>query len=228
MIWAIVPAKMLEQAKTRLASVLSPEERRELCLAMLRDVLSALHSAEHLVGIAVVTADAAIAETARALGAEVVTEQTIGQNAAIEAGVAYCRERGASEVLVVSADLPLLCPATVEQILAQARQSEQNHLVLLAPSRDGTGTNAMLQRPPGVIPFLFGVNSLQQHQQAAAERGVRTALAQAEGLAFDVDLSADLIDLLNSPYQTHTQTALAQMCLPQRLREPIYREPAVS
>ena len=30
MIWAIVPAKTLEQAKTRLARVLSPEERRAL------------------------------------------------------------------------------------------------------------------------------------------------------------------------------------------------------
>lgn len=228
MIWAIVPAKTLEQAKTRLASILSPEERRELCLAMLRDVLSALRSAEHLAGITVVTADATIAETARTLGAEVVAEQTTGQNAALEAGMAYCRERGASEVLIVSADLPLLCPATVEQLLAQAHQSEQNHLVLLAPSRDGTGTNAMLQRPPGVIPFLFGINSLQQHQQAAAERGVQVDLVQVDGLAFDVDLPADLIDLLNSPCQTHTQAALAQMCLPQRLREPFYRETAVS
>ncbi|HEY7357906.1 MAG TPA: 2-phospho-L-lactate guanylyltransferase [Ktedonobacterales bacterium] len=230
MIWAIVPAKTLEQAKTRLASVLSPEERRELCLAMLRDVLGALRGAgaEHLAGISVVTADATIAETARALGAEVVVEQTTGQNAALEAGMAYCRERGASEVLIVSADLPLLCPATVAQLLALARQSEQDRMVLLAPSRDGTGTNAMLQRPPGVIPLLFGVNSFQQHQQAAAGRGVQVDLVQADGLAFDVDLPADLIYLLSHPCQTHTQAVLAEMCLTERLREPFYRATAVS
>ena len=229
MIWAIVPAKTLELAKTRLAPILSPEERRELCLAMLRDVLGALRGvgAEHLAGIALVTADAAIAETARALGAEIVAEQTTGQNAAIEAGIAYSRERDVSEVLVVSADLPLLCPATVEHLLAQARQTRQDRLVLLAPSRDRTGTNAMLQRPPGVIPFLFGVNSLQQHQHAAAERGVLVDLFQALGLAFDVDLAADLIDLINSPCQTHTQAVLAEMGLPQRLRQPFYRATAV-
>jgi 2-phospho-L-lactate guanylyltransferase len=228
MIWAVVPAKKLEQAKTRLASVLSPEERRELCLAMLRDVLSALRGAEYLAGVVVVTADAAIAQAARALEVEVIAEQTTGQNAAIEVGMAYARARGASELLIVSADLPLLCAETVEQLLAQARKNERDRSVLLAPSRDGTGTNAMLQRPPGVIPFLFGVNSLQRHQQAAAERGVPVDLARADGLAFDVDLPIDLIDLLDRPCQTHTRAALARMRLPQRLREPFYPETAVS
>lgn len=226
MIWAIVPAKTLEQAKTRLASVLSPVERRALSLAMLRDVLSALQGAKSLDGVAVVTADAAIAQAARALGAEIVAEQTIGMNIALEAGLAFCRER-ASQILVVSGDLPLLCSATVEQLIAQAREFEQSNLVVLAPSRDGIGTNAMLQHPPGVIPFLFGVNSLQRHQQAAAERGVRVDLFQAPGLAFDVDVPADLADLASSPCQTYTKIALAQMRLPQRLREPFYRETAV-
>ncbi|HEU5369689.1 MAG TPA: 2-phospho-L-lactate guanylyltransferase [Ktedonobacterales bacterium] len=227
MIWAIVPAKMLEQAKTRLAQALSPEERRSLSLAMLRDVLSALRGAEHLDGVAVVTADVALAAVATELGAKIIPEQTTGQNTALEAGVDYARAQGATEVLIVSADLPRLCSATIEQLLAQARQHEQNRLVLLAPSHEGTGTNAMLQRPPGVIPLLFGVNSLQQHQQAAAERGTQVDLVQADGLAFDVDLPADLIDLLNRPCQTHTQAVLAEMRLPERLREPCYRATAV-
>lgn len=227
MIWAIVPAKTLEQAKTRLAQVLSPEERRALSLAMLRDVLSALSGAEHLDGVAVVTADAALASVARELGAEVIPEQTTGQNTALEAGVDYARAQGATEALIVSADLPRLCSATIEQLLAQARQNEQSRLVLLAPSHEGTGTNAMLQRPPGVIPFLFGLNSLQQHQRAAAERGVPVELARARELAFDVDLPADLADLINSPCETESQMTLEQMYLLSQPGKRSYREPSV-
>lgn len=227
MIWAIVPAKTLEQAKTRLARVLSPDERRVLSLAMLRDMLSALRAAPHLDGVAVVTADAALEAAARALGAAVVAEQTTGQNVALEAGMAYARAQGATEVLVISADLPLLCPTTVEQLLEQARQANHPHLVLLAPSRDGAGTNAMLQRPPGVIPFLFGLNSLQRHQQAAAEHGVHVDLVQAQGLAFDVDLPADLLDLATRPGQTESQTALLQMGILQRLQKPFYQETSI-
>ena len=45
MITAIVPAKALDQAKGRLAAILSEAERRELALAMLEDVVRALQSA---------------------------------------------------------------------------------------------------------------------------------------------------------------------------------------
>lgn len=231
MIWAIVPAKTLDHAKTRLAQVLSPDERRALSLAMLRDVLSALRGAENLDHVAVVTADAALAAAARAMSIEVIAEQTTGQNEALEAGAAYAHAQGASEVLVVSADLPLLSSATVEQFIEQAwarsHQTEQAPLVLLAPSHEGTGTNAMLQRPPGIIPFLFGPNSLQRHQQAAAERGVQVDLMRARELAFDVDLPADLAALNSSPDQTYTQAALSHLRLPQRLHEYFYREIAL-
>jgi 2-phospho-L-lactate guanylyltransferase len=229
MIWAIVPAKTLEHAKTRLAQALSPAERQALSLAMLRDVLSALKRAENLDHVAVVTADAALAAAANALDVEVIPEQTTGQNEALAAGVAYARSQGASEVLIVSADLPLLCAETVEQLIEEARawQEEHDQLVLLAPSRDGTGTNALLQRPPGVIPLLFGVNSLPRHQQAAAALGVPVELMRARGLAFDVDVPADLVELASHPGKTHTQTALIQMGLPQRLHERFQREPSV-
>jgi hypothetical protein len=96
MIWAVVPAKTLEQAKTRLAQVLSPEERRVLSLAMLRDVLGALRGAQHLAGVAVVTADAALEKAASAAGAEIVIERTTGQNIALEAGIGYAQTRGAT------------------------------------------------------------------------------------------------------------------------------------
>lgn len=224
MIWAIVPAKMLEQAKTRLAQALSPAERQTLSLAMLRDVLSALKGAENLDHVAVITADAALAATASAMRVEVIAERTTGQNEALAAGVAYAREQGADTVLIVSADLPLLSAATVEQIIERALLAEQYPLVLLAPSHDGAGTNAMLQRPPGIIPLLFGANSLERHQQAAAEYGMPVELFRAEGLAFDVDLPADLIALSSSPEQTYTQIALMQMGLPQRLRESPHHE----
>src|SRR2546428_9591838 len=41
--------------------------------------------------------------------------------------------------------------------------------VVLAPSRDRTGTNAILVRPPLALPYLFGPNSLQQYLQAARQ-----------------------------------------------------------
>ena len=53
--WAVVPLKQLEQAKARLASVLSADERRALMLAMARDVLTALGGSKRLKGILIVS-----------------------------------------------------------------------------------------------------------------------------------------------------------------------------
>ena len=53
--WAIVPIKTFDQAKKRLANVLSPDERRSLMLAMARDVLTALSNSHHLTGILIVS-----------------------------------------------------------------------------------------------------------------------------------------------------------------------------
>ncbi len=53
--WAIVPIKTFESAKQRLASVLSPDERRSLMLAMARDVLTALARCQRLTGILIVS-----------------------------------------------------------------------------------------------------------------------------------------------------------------------------
>ncbi|HEY7125117.1 MAG TPA: CofC family guanylyltransferase [Ktedonobacterales bacterium] len=235
MIWAVVPVKTLAQAKTRLAGVLTPAERATLCQVMLADVLHALRGAASLDHVLVVTADTFLAEQARAQGADVLAEASLGQqrpagqNVALEAAAAFCRDQGARALLVVSADVPLLCSETVEALICQGmrghggkgergeRGEKEDFRVVLAPSSEGTGTNALFQRPPGAIPFLFGPDSLQHHQRAAREHGVPVDLFHSSGLALDIDTPADLCALLRLPTRTHTQRALHEMGILQRL-----------
>lgn len=222
MIWAIVPAKTLEQAKTRLASMLAPEERRALSLAMLRDVLTALLGARTIDRVAVVTRDNVVACTAYTMGAGVLLDGGRGHNAALEEAIAHCQSKGASAVLIVSADLPLLRSTTIEQMGAQAMEQPSPRLALLAPSRDGTGTNAMLQRPPSALPLRFGPNSLQLHQQVGEERQVQVELVQSADLGLDIDTPADLLDFARVAGPGHTQAVLLKMQLMERLLEHFY------
>jgi 2-phospho-L-lactate guanylyltransferase len=67
--------------------------------------------------------------------------------------------------------------------------------VVLAPSREGTGTNALIVRPPLALPYLFGVNSLQRYQQAARQTQLGSILYHSIGLALDIDTIDDLDDL---------------------------------
>ncbi len=68
-------------------------------------------------------------------------------------------------------------------------------LVVLAPDRAGAGTNALLLRPPGSMPFAFGAGSYAGHLALAREHGVAVATYRAAGTAFDVDGPADLAEL---------------------------------
>jgi 2-phospho-L-lactate guanylyltransferase len=222
MIWVVVPVKTLAEAKTRLAGVLTPGERALLCQVMLTDVLDALRGANGLERVVVVTADAVIARQARAQGAEVLAEERlgqqvpVGQNVALEAASVFCQEQGARALLVVSGDVPLLRSQTVDALICQGMCGQGaargiDAKVVLVPSSEGTGTNALFQRPPRAIPFLFGPNSLQCHQRAAREQGIEADLFEAPELALDIDTPADLHALLRLPTQTRTQKALHEM-----------------
>ena len=61
-VWALLPVKALELSKTRLASVLQPQECALLSRAMFMDVLAAMDDAHHISKIAVLTNDADAAD----------------------------------------------------------------------------------------------------------------------------------------------------------------------
>ena len=55
MIWAVVPAKLGNEAKVRLGPILPARDRTRLAQAMLGDVLRALAETDRFAGIAVVS-----------------------------------------------------------------------------------------------------------------------------------------------------------------------------
>jgi 2-phospho-L-lactate guanylyltransferase (CobY/MobA/RfbA family) len=64
--------------------------------------------------------------------------------------------------------------------------------VVLAPDRSARGTNLLLLRPPGALPFAFGEGSLARHRALAHAGGIEPAIFEATGTSFDVDTPTDL------------------------------------
>ena len=156
MLWALVPAKLGAEAKRRLAPGLDVRRRRVLARAMLVDVLAALRASPSIDGVAVVGRGAPLDALAAELGVTAVAERTASSlNEAVAEGLEACVARGAVAVLVAMADLPLLRVDDVERMVAVSRDTE----VAVAVSRDGTGTNLMLLRPPGAIATAFGTGA---------------------------------------------------------------------
>ena len=188
---AIIPVKSLSEAKSRLATHLTLHQRENLVLDMLHHVLQALLESNMLEQVSVVSSDQRVLRQAQAWGAQAVVEVMPGHNAALHAAALQELAAGTGALLTIAADLPLLHPSDIRVLVAQSAL----YPVVLASSRDGTGTNAILVRPPLAIPYLFGENSLQRYQQAARQWQRDSTIYHSIGLSLDIDTIDDLDDL---------------------------------
>lgn len=193
MIWALVPLKPTEGSKSRLAGTLSPQQRRGLALAMLEDVLTTLLAAPSVDCVLLLSRDEAGTALARALGADVLHEAAMSLNGALEEGARHAATSGATGLLVVPADLPLLTVADV-QILTATPAGLVGSLTI-ARSLDG-GTSALYMRPPLALPFCFGEQSFERHRAAAHSQGLDVHIHSTRNASLDdLDTPADLARL---------------------------------
>lgn len=190
-LWAVVPAKPFAEAKSRLGTVLTGEERSLLAQRLLQRTIEVLLRVEGLGRIAVVSRDEAALRLARGFGVEALPEQGEGLNPALAYAAAHAVQYGATSLLVLPADLPMLSPSDVLAVL----EAGQAAAVTIAHDRHHSGTNALLLRPPDAVPFAFGRDSFNLHLALARRAGIEPAVVSRPGLAFDVDYPGDLDDL---------------------------------
>jgi len=195
--WAIVPVKTLAEAKQRLAGALPLEARRKLMLVMLRDVIATLGQVKALGPVIVVTPDGQVAELAEGCGARVLREaRAEGHSAAVLAGLAHAAAQGAERAFTLPADAPLVTPAEVARLIDAADTHDSAHpgsrRVVLAPSHDRDGTNAILAAPPDIFPPRFGPGSFARHLAQAQAMALPCRVVELAGLGLDVDEPRDL------------------------------------
>ena len=186
---AVLPIKTFARAKHRLAEAVDVPDRRALAEAMVGDVLQALAGVRGLDRLVVVTAEPRAASAARDAGAEVVHDgDEAGQSAAAALGVDAALAGGAERALLVPGDCPALDPGEVDGLLS--RQGRAG--VVIVPDRHGSGTNALLLSPPGVIEPSFGPGSFAGHAARAHAAQTVVRVAEVRSLGLDVDTPDDL------------------------------------
>ena len=214
--WAVVPLKDLPQAKQRLASALSQDERRGLFAAMAEDVLAALAASPGLAGILAVTRDEACARLAERYGARLCREpENRGHTAAVRAAATMLVAEGAEGLLQVPGDVPLLTPSEIALVLTAHRPAPAFTIV---PSRDRLGSNCVVCSPPEAVPLRFGDDSFFPHLAAARAAGIEPTVLPLPGLGLDIDTPEDLAALLAAPAATRTHVYLRECGIAARLK----------
>lgn len=194
-VWAIVPVKPFREAKSRLASALSQDERAELSKNFLLHTLEVLQHAHVVSRTMVISRDTAALHVARTQGAFTVTESgTPELNAALARATDVSISMGAEALLIMPSDLPMV---SVDDVLALVQANTVVPGVSLAPDRHESGTNGLFLWPPHAIPYVFGPDSFAKHLALARERKVAAKVCHLPGFALDVDFPEDL-DLYKS------------------------------
>ena len=194
MIFALLPVKARAHAKQRLAGYLDPAQREALARVMYEEVLEKLLRARGIDRIVVVTNEEDAARHARRAGVRVFREHDQHSHShSADRAARRAMELGARTVLLLPIDVPLVTTAEIESLAARAGGGPG---VVIVPSADGTGTNALVRTPPDVIESRFGKDSFHAHLNQARAKGIAAYVMRPPGIVFDVDTMEDVAELL--------------------------------
>lgn len=224
-LWVLIPVKDLVNAKQRLSGILSPSERRALSQAMVEDMLELLASVSGIDGVLLVSDDSSAGLLAYRYGARLIPEKghSQGLNAAVKQAAAHLTALGASHMLVLHGDLPLIRADDLNSLIAGLPPLGQA-MVRLVPDASRQGSNALLCSLPAPIEFAYGCNSFALHTEACRRQGVAVDQICLASLQLDIDTPEDLQVLVGLLYEGHsvpckTSAVLAEYGVGARLRQ---------
>jgi len=183
----LVPCKRLREGKSRLASVLSGDERHALCREFLKTTLALASSVTASADCLLVSSDAEAVALAEAQNIASLGDDGKGLNPALQLGRdRLCGEEGSS-LLILPIDLPRADTATLRNLVAAPAD------VVIAPDRARQGTNVLYLRSKAVgLDFRYGAGSFEAHRQLALDAGWSVEVFENPALSFDIDQPEDL------------------------------------
>lgn len=207
--FVIVPVKDLSKAKERLSSLLPQHERTALAYAMLEDVLLALKGSKLADRRFIVTLDAKAIKMASAMGIEIIeeTEQN-GESASVDYASQISIDMGATSMLVIPGDAPLITSDDIDFILEREKDTPS---IIFIPARDKLGTNAILRKPPDAIQSMFGDDSYNKHMNEADKNNISYESYENTRIGLDIDRPEDLKQFASQKSNTKTYGELERL-----------------
>jgi len=210
--FVIIPVKELSKAKERLSSILNAEQRRHLAKAMLTDVLSSVKKSIYVNKIYILTSDNDVINLASEMQVDVIVEDSqSSESDSVDRGSNKCIELGAKTIITIPGDAPLIRAEDIDDIF---EHEMQNPSIILVPSRDENGTNALLRKPPDLIPSRFGIDSFRKHIGESLKKNLPYKIIRNDRIALDIDHPSDLrilIKEITNNKQSMTYNELARM-----------------
>jgi 2-phospho-L-lactate/phosphoenolpyruvate guanylyltransferase len=185
----VVPCKSLAEGKSRLSPILGRSARKIICARFLSHTLEVALSLVPADRCHVVVGDKDADSIVSTSGAAVIADPGLGLNVALSAARDQIFHDSAEDlaILVLPIDLPFVDNGALCAFMGSKAD------VVIAPDRQGSGTNALFIRARALhrFAFRFGPGSFFQHHESAMAAGFMVAVHQDPRLSFDVDNPSD-------------------------------------
>ena len=188
---AIIPVKTFSKAKTRLN--LQQDCKEEICSLMLQEVLRTVSDCKIVNQIILVTKDEDALKIGRQFNVVGIFDDELGVNNAINLADEYLSDKNFECSVIFPQDIPTMTSTDIETLLGFIKSTNS---VIIVPSRQFNGTNALVRCPSGLMQTKYDLGSYTHQIDAARTRTNNISIALIRRMMLDIDDESDLAFML--------------------------------
>ena len=189
---AIIPVKTFSNAKTRLQ--LPTEKVEELCKIMLEEILQTISMSPKIEKIILVTKEEKAIEIGEKFNViTIIDTKEESVNQAVSLADKYLLENNFNASIVFPQDIPCIKTQDIDFML---KYQMHPNFVIIVPSRNFDGTNALVRMPIDIMKTHYDNDSYRNHMKTAKEHTMNVAMVFVKRIMLDVDDKEDLEILL--------------------------------
>ena len=188
---AIIPVKTFSKAKTRLN--LQQDCKMEICSLMLQEVLKTISNCKVVNQIVLVSKDEAALKIGRQFNSIEIFDNESGVNNAINLADQYLSDKNFDCSIIFPQDIPTMTSSDIDALLGFIKSTNS---VIIVPSRQFNGTNALVRCPADLIQTRYDMGSYTHQIDAANTKTKNISIALIRRMMLDIDDESDLAFML--------------------------------
>ncbi len=189
---AVIPVKTFAQAKTRLN--LPKINREKICKVMLKEVLCTVSNSQHIDKIMLVSKDEQALKLGRQFNVIEIFDDESGVNHAVHLADEYALNNGYDCSIVFPQDIPVMKTSDIDDLLGFVKDMNS---VIIVPSRQLNGTNALVRYPSNIMDTQYDMGSYAFQLDTARMTAQNVSIALIRRIMLDIDDENDLTFMLN-------------------------------
>ena len=189
---AIIPVKTFDIAKTRLK--LSKTRKEEICKAMLDEVLNTVSNSQLIDKIILVSKDEMALKLGKRFNTAEIFDDESGVNHAVYLADQYILDNNYDRSVIFPQDIPMMRSFDIDNLLGF---SEYKNSIIIVPSRQLNGTNALVRYSINVMKTQYDRGSYVFQLDAAKAVSQNVSIALIRRIMLDIDDEHDLTFMLN-------------------------------